>query len=84
MRSTPSRSRSIAELRNSLNKRGWAELTKEPLCGLIDGVLIYRRQSGRAGRREGPRLGEGHSNGNFGIHRGFRTGPAASRPNIEK
>src|SRR5208337_4028063 len=30
MRSTPSMSRSIAESRNSPNKRGWAESTKEP------------------------------------------------------
>ena len=28
MRSTPSRSRSIAESRNSPNKRGWAELNE--------------------------------------------------------
>ncbi len=30
MKSTPSMSRSIAESRNSPNKRGWAESTKEP------------------------------------------------------
>ena len=40
---------------------------RNPFAALIDGSLIYRRQSGRAGHREGPRLGERHSNGNFGI-----------------